>query len=146
MRMAFRTGQVIAAMLAGFVPPSSAMGARSTAPAPVDSVVKSGQWGGQHIAMTVATAGTDVELDCGKATVAGAIDTDRDGAFTATGTFLQERPGPTTRDGPPQRPMRLSGTVKGDDMQVKVVLTDRDEEVGTFTLSLGGAARLIKCR
>ena len=42
--------------------------------------------------------------------------------------------------------MRLSGTVKGDDMQVKVVLTDRDEEVGTFTLSFGGAARLIKCR
>jgi hypothetical protein len=96
--------------------------------------------------MTVARSGTELEFDCGKATVPGAIDTDRDGAFTAIGTFLQERPGPTTPGGPPQRPMRLSGTVKGDDMQVHVVLTDRDEDVGTFTLTFGSTARVIKCR
>src|SRR6185295_7027460 len=113
---------------------------------PLDSVVKSGQWGGQHLAMTVAPSGAEVEFDCGKATVTGAIDTDRDGAFTATGVFLQERPGPTRVGGPPQRPMRLSGAVKGNDMQVRIVLTDRDEEVGTFTLTFGTAARLTKCR
>ena len=76
----------------------------------------------------------------------GAIAIDRKGAFTATGTFFQERAGPTTPDGAPQRPMRLSGAVKGDDMQVKVLLTDRDEEVDTFTLRFGGATRLVKCR
>jgi hypothetical protein len=147
MRLALRTGHVIAAMLVGFVTPScGAMNVHGTEPASLDSVVKSGQWAGQHIVMTVAAAGTELEFDCGKATVTGAIDIDRDGAFTATGTFLQERPGPTTPEGPPQRPMRLSGTVKGDDMQVKIVLTDRDEEVGTFTLSFGGTVRLIKCR
>jgi hypothetical protein len=145
MRLGIRRGRVIAAMLVALVMPSCASDVHGTEPALLDSV-KSGQWGGQHLAMTVAAAGTDIEFDCGKATVAGAIETDRDGSFTATGTFLQERPGPTTPDGPPQRPMRLSGTVKGDDMQVRIVLTDRDEDVGTFTLSFGGAVRLIKCR
>ena len=146
MRLAIRTGHVIVAMLVGCVTPGCAMNGRGTEPAPVTPVVKSGPWGGQHIAMTVAAAGTDIEFDCGKATVSGAIDTDRDGAFTATATFLPERPGPTTREAPPQRPARLSGTVKGDDMQVKVVLTDQNEDVGTFTLTFGGAARLVKCR
>jgi hypothetical protein len=146
MRLAIRTANVIVAMLVGLVTPGCATGVRATEPAQVESALKSGPWGGQHIAITVAQSGMDIEFDCGKATVTGAIDTDRDGAFTATGTFLQERPGPTTPGGPPQRPMRLSGTVKGDDMQVKIVLTDRDEDVGTFTLSFGGAARLTKCR
>jgi len=146
MRLSVRTGHVIAALLVGLVTPGCAMDVHGTAPAPVDSVVKSGQWGGQHIAMTVARSRTDIEFDCGKATVSGAIDTDRNGAFTATGTFLQERPSPTTPDGAAQRPMRLSGTVDNDNMQVKVVLTDRNEDVGTFRLTFGGAARLIKCR
>jgi hypothetical protein len=144
--LARRTGRVIVAVLVGFVAPSCAANVRGTSPASLQSVLKSGQWAGQHIVMTVATSETDIEFDCGKATVPGAIDIDRDGAFAVGGTFLQERPGPTTPEGPPQRPMRLSGTVKGDDMQVKVVLTDQNEDVGTFTLSFGGTPRLVKCR
>ena len=145
MRLAFRTGQAMA-MLAALVTPGCATGGHRAGPAALDAGVKTGQWGGPHIAMTVGRSGTDVEFDCGKATVTGAIDADRDGAFTATGIFLQERPGPTRVGGPPRRPMRLSGTVKGNDMQVRIVLTDRDEEVGTFTLTFGTAARLTKCR
>jgi hypothetical protein len=119
--------------------------AMAASPSELDSV-KSGLWGGPHISMTVAAASTEIEFDCGRATVAGTIDTDRDGGFTATGTFLQERPGPTTRDGPRQRPMRLSGTVKGDDMQMSIVLTDSNEDVGSFTLTFGTTARLVKCK
>ena len=29
----------------------------------------------------------------------------------------------------------MTGTVKGDDMQVTIVLTDKDETVGDFTLT-----------
>ena len=74
------------------------------------------------------------------------MDTDRRGAFAVTGSFQPERPGPTGREAPPPRPMRLSGTVKGDEMQVTVRLTDSNEEVGTFTLTFGAAPRLVKCR
>lgn len=114
----------------------------STAP---DSV-KSGQWAGQHIVMTVSAASTEIEFDCGRATVSGTIDADRDGAFTVSGTFLQERPGPTTPDGPARRPMRVSGTVKGNDMQVSIALTDSNEDLGSFALTFGGTARLVKCK
>jgi hypothetical protein len=108
--------------------------------------VKSGQWGGPHIAMTVASSKTDIEFDCGKATIGGPIDADRDGAFAVTGTFMPERPGPTTPDAPPSRPMRMTGSVKGDDMHVTIVLTDKDETIGDFTLTFGTVARLTKCR
>jgi hypothetical protein len=139
------SGCAMATMLAGFLAAGCGVHAHATEPAPVDTV-KAGQWGGQHIAMTVAATGADIEFDCGKAAISGSIDADRDGAFTATGTFLQERPGPTTPEGPPKRPMRMTGTVKGDDMQVKIVLTDQNEDVGTFALTFGGTVRLVKCR
>jgi hypothetical protein len=108
--------------------------------------VKSGQWGGPHIAMTVAPSKTDIEFDCGRATIGGAIDADPDGGFAVNGTFTPERPGPTTRDAPPSRPMRMTGSVKGDDMHVTIVLTDKDETLGDFSLTLGTVPRLMKCR
>src|SRR4051812_24965878 len=114
MRLTNGRARVGASALVGFLVASC--GSMGTRPGQVTSTVKPGQWGGQHIAMSVEASKTDIEFDCGRATITGAIDTDRDGAFTATGTFLQERPGPTTPDGPAPRPMRVTGAVKGDDM------------------------------
>jgi hypothetical protein len=136
-------GRLCGALFAACVLAGCAMSATPMAP---DGPVKAGQWGGPHISMTVASAATEIEFDCGRATAPGAIDTDSDGKFTTNGTFLQERPGPTTPDGPPQRPMRLSGTVKGNDMQVSIVLTDRNEDLGSFALTFGATPRLVKCK
>jgi hypothetical protein len=111
-----------------------------------DSNIKPGRWGGPHVAMMVTSERTDIEFDCGQASVDGAIPLDRDGAFTATGTFLQERPGPTRPDGPPRRPMRLTGGVKDDTMDMRVTLTDQQEDIGRFTLAFGADARLVKCK
>ena len=111
-----------------------------------DSSVKVGRWGGPHVAMTVTPERADIEFDCGRASVDGAFPLDRDDAYTATGTFLQERPGPTRPEGPPRRPMRLTGGVKDDTMTVRVTLTDQDEDIGTFTLTFGADARLVKCK
>jgi hypothetical protein len=108
--------------------------------------VRAGRWGGPHVAMTVSSERTDIEFDCGQASVDGAIMLDGNGAFSATGTFVQERPGPTTPSGPARRPMRLTGGVKDDTMALKVTLTDQNEDVGTFTLSFGADARLVKCK
>jgi hypothetical protein len=136
-------GRLGGALIAACVLSGCAMAATGTAP---DSPVKAGQWGGQHISLTVAAASTEIEFDCGRATVPGTIETDRDGGFTTSGTLLQDRPGPTTPNGPAQRPIRLSGTVKDDDMQVSIVLTDSNEDVGSFTLTFGGTPRLVKCK
>jgi len=138
MSMAVRAVQLLAACAA-----VATCGASSVAP---DSNIKAGRWGGPHVAMTVTSERTDIEFDCGRASVDGAIPLDRDDAFTATGTFLQERPGPTRPEGPPRRPMRLTGGVKDDTMTMRVTLTDQDEDVGTFILTFGGDARLVKCK
>jgi hypothetical protein len=108
--------------------------------------LKAGRWGGPHVAMTVTSERADIEFDCGRASVDGAIPLDRDGAFTVTGTFFQERPGPTRPGGPPRRPMRLTGSVKDDTMTMRVTLTDQNEDVGSFTLAFGADARLVKCK
>ena len=135
----------IAALLVAVFATSCGADARGTEPDRLDAV-KPGPWGGPHIAMTVAASGTEIEFDCGKGKIDGAIDADRDGAFAVTGTFQPERPGPTTPNPPPGRPMRLSGRVQGDEMQVRIVLTDRDEEIGSFTLAFNTTPRLTKCR
>jgi hypothetical protein len=133
-------------LLASVLVACASCGSAATLPGRATAPVKSGDWGGPHIAMTVAASRTDVEFDCGKATVAGPIDADADGVFTVTGTFQPERPGPTTPDAPASRPMRASGTVRGDEMQIKIVLTDSNEAVGDFSLTFGTGARLFKCR
>jgi hypothetical protein len=147
MRLNSVRGRLAASVLLACAASScGSMAPRGTRPGQTVTPVKSGQWGGQHIAMTVAAAKTDVEFDCGKATISGVIEADADGGFTAAGTFLPEGPGPTTPGAPASRPMRATGTVKGDEMQVKILLTDTDEAVGDFSLTLGTAARLVKCR
>jgi len=110
------------------------------------ATVKAGLWGGTHIAMTVGAGRTDIEFDCATASISGSLDTDGGGAFTETGTFQPERPGPSTPAAPPPRPMQLSGTVNGNEMRVNVRLTDDNEDVGAFTLAFGGEPRLFKCR
>jgi hypothetical protein len=127
----------------------AACGAVAACAAPLaapDSNIKAGRWGGPHVAMTVTSERTDIEFDCGRASVDGAIPLDRDGAFAVTGTFLQERPGPTTPDGPPRRPMRLTGAVRDDTMDMRVTLTDQNEDIGSFTLAFGADSRLVKCK
>jgi len=108
--------------------------------------LKAGRWGGPHVAMTVTSERVDIEFDCGRASVDGAIPLDREGAFTVAGIFFQERPGPTRPGGPPRRPMRLTGSVKDDTMTMRVTLTDQNEDVGSFTLAFGADARLVKCK
>jgi hypothetical protein len=111
-----------------------------------DSNLKAGRWAGPHVAMMVTSERTDIEFDCGQASVDGTIPLDRDNAFSVTGTFVQERPGPTTPSGPPRRPMRLTGSIKDDTMDMRVTLTDQNEDVGSFTLAFGADARLVKCK
>ncbi len=143
MRLPRRASRGLAIIVAVAAPGCGIAGPTSTGGA---AAVKAGQWGGTHIAMTVAADRTDIEFDCARASISGSLDTDGGGAFRATGTFQPERPGPAMPDAPPSRPMQLSGTVNGNGMQVNVRLTDENEDVGTFSLAFGAEPRLFKCR
>ena len=148
MPITVRAGNAAAVVLVALVTPtlSCAMSNAPVKPSPADVVVKIGQWGGQHIEMTVADSQTTIEFDCGKATVSGRMTVNSSGGFEVAGQYFPAAPGPTKKDEPPPRPLRLSGTVREDSMQMQVVLTDTEDVIGEFSLGLGAAARLIKCR
>ena len=114
-------------------------------PGQTSRTVKDGTWGGQHLSMRVSPASSELEFDCGTGSVEGRIPLDRENAFSVSGTLTREG-GPTRLGGTSGQPMRLTGTVDGDTMKVRIVLTDSDADEGTFTLALGAEARLVKCR
>ncbi len=110
------------------------------------SRVPSGAWGGAHIALDVTDAGATVTFDCAKGTISAPLLLDRDGRFALAGTFAPERGGPTRKDGERARPARYTGSLHESTLTVAVLLTENSETVGTFTLTRGGAARLVRCQ
>ena len=106
-----------------------------------------GTWGGAHVRLDVREGGAGIEYDCAHGTIAAPLQPDGAGRFEAVGTHVREGPGPIRLNVPRvSRPARYEGEVKGDEMTLTVTLTDRAEEVGTFTLRRGSEGRLRKCR
>jgi hypothetical protein len=104
-----------------------------------------GDWGGEHIRLSVGDSSAEVEYDCAHGTINVPILLSA-GEFSAVGSFTREHGGPV-REGElvlPQ-PARYSGTVLGDYMKLTVTLTDEQRAVGTFELRRGADARVFKC-
>ena len=105
-----------------------------------------GTWGGPSIRLDVVSQGATIEYDCAHGTIDEPLVTDRDGRFTLTGTHVREHGGPIRQDEPPDRhPARYQGQMSGDSLRLTVTLTDTQQDIGTFTLARGVAARLFKC-
>ena len=106
-----------------------------------------GTWGGAHIRMTVTANGATIEYDCAQGEVASKLTLNAERKFSLTGSHMREGPGPirigVTR---PSRPARFDGQVNGDEMLLRVVLTDSNESIGDFILRRGSEGRLRKCR
>lgn len=109
--------------------------------------VKTGTWGGQHIALEVTAEGARVEYDCAHGTVDEKFMADAQGRFDLRGTHVREHGGPVRRDETPDtHPARFTGQVNGDTMTLTLTETDTNETVGTFTLVFGQPPRVMKCR
>ena len=108
--------------------------------------VPTGDWGGEHVRLTVTESGGTIEFDCAHGTLDEplALDAER----------------PLRRQGPPRRggrphpartrreralPPAIAATSDGRLMSLEVTL-EGGESAGTFSLAKGGAARLFKCR
>jgi len=103
-------------------------------------------WGGDRIHLSVTARGGTTDYDCAHGTIDQTIELDRDGRFSATGTHVFEHGGPVREDEPPDRhPARYDGRVNGEAISLTVTLTDRHEDVGTFTLKRDVTPRLHKC-
>jgi len=105
-----------------------------------------GIWGGDRVQLNVTEEGATTEYDCAHGTIDQTLDVDRGGRFTATGTHVFEHGGPIRADEPADvHPANYQGRISDDVMTLTVTLTDRHDDVGTFSLRRDIAPRLHKC-
>jgi hypothetical protein len=106
--------------------------------------VPNGEWGGEHVRLTVADTGGKIEFDCAHGSLDGPLTLDADGRFDVKGTLVAEG-GPVMKDETPKaRPARYRGETDGRSMSLEVTL-EGGESAGTFSLSRNGPAKLVKC-
>ena len=100
--------------------------------------------------MEVTDKGAAIEYDCARGSIDHQLVTEAGGRFKAKGTHASRRGGPGREDEHEERekgaPALYSGRTDGKTMTLTVRLAGSDEEVGTFTLTHGGQARLTKCK
>jgi hypothetical protein len=120
--------------------------AGSTLVNPDDGRVANGLWGGEHIALTVTSAGAQVEFDCASGEIVKPLVADSQGRFSIEGVYVQGHPGPIRVDeNPESKPARYSGRIDGATMTLDIMLTNSSATIGTFTLTRGGFPRVIRC-
>jgi hypothetical protein len=108
--------------------------------------VSAGRWGGQHINIEVSANTAEIEYDCAHGTIEGPLEINGKGRFRLKGTHTPEHGGPVRRDESANtRPALYTGSIHGETMTLTVTLTDKNETVGTYTLTKGATGRIFKC-
>jgi hypothetical protein len=121
-------------------------GTRVVAPRSPVQTVSLGAWGGVHVSLLLTATGGTLEYDCAHGTIDQPFVIDSAGRFQLAGTHTREHGGPIRKDERPDtHPARYNGAVDGDTMTLTVTRTDSNEVLGTFTLTRGRMARVVKC-
>lgn len=105
-----------------------------------------GDWGGEHVSLTVSDTGASVEFDCAHGTVDGPLLLDSDGRFNLNGAYVREHGGPV-HDGEPEdrQPASYVGRLQGSRLTLSIRLTADGTQIGPFTLVRGQPPALFKC-
>jgi hypothetical protein len=105
-----------------------------------------GEWGGEHVALTVSLTGATIEYDCAHGSIDGPIVPDLRGVIDLTGMHVFEHGGPV-QDGEIEdaHPARYRVWIDGHRMTLTVTLTDTAQSIGKFELRLGEPGMLMKC-
>lgn len=105
-----------------------------------------GNWGGQHVGLTLDQSGGTIEYDCAAGRITGGVFPGRDGRFVATGTHTPNSGGPE-RLGEVRRayPARYSGSVSGEWMALRIDVPDRGLVIGPYRLRRGAQPMLLRC-
>ena len=105
-----------------------------------------GDWGGEHISLTLSLTGGTVEYDCAHGTIDAPIVPGNDGNFSTSGVHVREHGGPIREDEvPDEHPAVYSGWTNGNRMTLTVVLSDSGAELGPYELRIGEQPQLYKC-
>jgi hypothetical protein len=105
-----------------------------------------GSWGGDHIRLTVTVSGAALEFDCAHASITEPTVLDGTGAFDLPGLYTAEHGGPIHEgDVLPSKPVRYTGNVTGGTMELRITFAAGGATQGSYTLTRGEAAHLLKC-
>lgn len=108
--------------------------------------VPPGSWGGPHARLTVRASGALIEFDCARGSISGRIPLDADGVFAVRGRYTPERGGPVRKgDTASGVAVTYRGTLRNGTLTLEPIAED-GAVLGTFELSRGVPARLMKCR
>ena len=104
-----------------------------------------GQWGGDHVRLTLDEKGGRIEYDCGAGTMDAPVRPATDGGFAVNGKHEEYKSGPTTADSaPPSLIASYRGRVDGDRMTLSVRVAGEKTE-RNFSLVRGRSVKLIRC-
>ena len=105
-----------------------------------------GAWGGEHVGLTLDSAGGRLEYDCAAGTITEPLIPSRDGSFAANGTHTPGTGGPDRIDRvPPSYGARYTGTVGRETMTLRVSVPARDLALGPFRLRRDAQPQLVRC-
>lgn len=124
-----------------FALPLLALAGCSSSPTTPDGPL-SGAWGGVGASFRASADASLVELDCAHAV--GDRLVVENGRFELAATLSVEG-GPVPEDPPPGLAATLSGTVRGDRMELSIRVEGFPEPIGSFLLLRGRAPVLRKC-
>lgn len=105
-----------------------------------------GDWGGEHVRLSVREERASVDFDCAYGTIEQRIALDQDGRFDIEGDFVREHGGPVRKDEVEEHQrVRYEGSVEERAMTLTVVFAD-GQSMGPFQLAQGSVGRVVKCR
>ncbi len=105
-----------------------------------------GNWGGDHIGLTLSHRGGRVDYDCGAGSIDAPLVPDAAGRFAVSGTHRPGMGGPARMGvAPPSFPARYSGTVRGTSLQLRVEVPAQKITLGPFDLRKDAPAMLLRC-
>lgn len=142
MHKALKIGVLIAAMGVTAMGTTSATGAAARA----KPKVLSGTWGGDRMMLTMSATGGTIRMDCASGMIKGKIILDAKGKFSASGTFDQQRGGPTLAKDfvTGGRPATFRGQVMGETLKFSIKQDDGSPEQN-YVLTKGRTERLVRC-
>jgi len=102
-----------------------------------------GDWGGEHVRLTVSDASGSIEFDCAHGTLDAPLQVDDGGRFEVPGSFVREG-GPVVPGREDRQNVRYAGKTDGRSLDLEIVRED-GERLGPFRLKLGERPKLFKC-
>ncbi len=112
----------------------------------ISQIDLAGNWGGEHISLTVLDSTANLEFDCAHGTIDEPISIDTEGNFEVTGIYVIEHGGPIRIDETLEKyPSLYKGRIEGEKMTLILILKDTETEIDTFWLTRGAEPIIYKC-